>query len=91
MKIIAYEASRLTILFPYEEVVPLAGVNDREIIEKVTARYKFLKSPSLVSEEITKNGYRFRSWANYYKRLNRAHRRLYNLSRWDRYKFRKNR
>ena len=59
MKIIAYEASRLTVLFPYEEVVPLAGVNDREIIEKVTARYKFLKSPSLVSEEITKNGYRF--------------------------------
>jgi hypothetical protein len=59
MRIIAYETSRLTVLFPYEEVVPLAGVNDREIVEKITARYKFLKSPSLVGEETTKSGYRF--------------------------------
>jgi len=59
MKIIAYETSRLTVLFPYEEVVPLAGVNDREIIEKVAARYNFLKSPSLVGEEVAKSGYKF--------------------------------
>lgn len=59
MRIIAYETSRLTMLFPYEEVVPLGGVNDREIVEQVTSRYKFLKSPSLLTEETTKNGFKF--------------------------------
>jgi hypothetical protein len=37
----------------------IESASDRKIIEKVTARYKFLKSPSLVSEETTKTGYRF--------------------------------
>jgi hypothetical protein len=59
MKIIAYETSRLTVLFPFEEVVPLAGVNDREIIEGIGARYKFLKTPNLISDDVAKNGYRF--------------------------------
>jgi len=59
MKIIAFETSRLTVLFPYEEVLPLSGVNDRDIIEKVTARYKFLKSPNLVSDETSKSGFKF--------------------------------
>lgn len=59
MKIIAYETSRLTALFPFEEVVPLAGVNDRQIIEGIANRYKFLKSPNLVGDEVAKNGYKF--------------------------------
>src|SRR5579862_2628988 len=59
MKIIAYENSRLTALFPFEEVVPLAGANDREIIDTLTRRYSFLKSPNLVGEDVAKNGYKF--------------------------------
>lgn len=59
MKIIAYETSRLTILFPYEEVTPLVGLNDRDIIEKVASRYKFLKSPNLIGDETSKSGFRF--------------------------------
>jgi hypothetical protein len=59
MRIIAYETSRLTVLFPYEEVLPLSGVNDRDIIDKVTTRYKFLKSPNLVGEETAKSGFKF--------------------------------
>src|SRR5215469_3237065 len=59
MRIIAYETSRLTVLFPYEEVVPLAGLNDRDIVDKVAARYKFLKIPNLVSDETSKQGFKF--------------------------------
>jgi hypothetical protein len=59
MKIIAYVTSRLTALFPYEEVLPLVGVNDRDIIDNITTRYKFLKSPNLVGDETSKNGFRF--------------------------------
>jgi hypothetical protein len=59
MRIIAFEMSRVTVLFPYEEVIPLAGVNDRDIIEKIAARYQFLKIPNLLVDDTAKNGYKF--------------------------------
>lgn len=59
MKIIAYENCRVTMLFPLEEIVPLGGANDSDIIAKVQARYHFGRGPELKSEEIAKNGYKF--------------------------------
>jgi len=60
MKVISYDSSRLTSLFPFEEVVPLAGANDREIVESIKAKYDFLTGPDLSkSEEIAKSGYKF--------------------------------
>jgi hypothetical protein len=61
MKIIAYETCRVTMLFPLEEIVPLGGANDPEIIAKIQARYHFARGPDLKSEEIAKNGYKFES------------------------------
>jgi hypothetical protein len=59
MKIIAYETCRVTMLFPLEEIIPLGGASDPEVIAKVQARYHFVRGPDLKSEEIAKNGYKF--------------------------------
>lgn len=61
MRVINYDSSRVTSLFPLEEIIPLSGVNDREIIEALTGRYKFLKSPDLTKDDVTKDGYKFAS------------------------------
>lgn len=61
MKIIAYELCRVTMLFPLEEVIPLGGVNDPNVIDKIRERYHFTRVPELKSEEIAKNGYKFES------------------------------
>jgi hypothetical protein len=61
MKIVAYELCRVMMLFPLEEVVPLGGVNDPDVIEKVQERYHFKVGPDLKSEEVAKNGYKFES------------------------------
>jgi len=61
MRIINYEASRVTALFPLEEVLPLSGINDRELIDAVTKRYGFLRSPDLAKDDIAKDGYKFAS------------------------------
>jgi hypothetical protein len=71
MKIISYDSSRLTCLFPFEEVVPLAGANDREIVEGIKNKYNFLKGPDLaVAEEIAKNGYKFENGQFSFERTN---------------------
>jgi len=59
MKIIAFETCRVTALFPLEEIVPLGGANDMQIIDKMKERYKFVKGPELKPEEIAKQGYKF--------------------------------
>jgi hypothetical protein len=51
VNIVSYDTSRVTILFPFEEVVPLGGVNTRGIIEEVKTRYKFLKGADPPSQE----------------------------------------
>jgi hypothetical protein len=61
MRIINYDSSRVTTLFPLEEIIPLSGANDREIIDAVTKRYGFLKSPDLAKDDVTKDGYKFGS------------------------------
>jgi hypothetical protein len=61
MRVINYDTSRVTALFPLEEVLPLSGINDRELIEAVTNRYRFLRSPDLAKDDITKDGYKFAS------------------------------
>jgi hypothetical protein len=48
-------------LFPLEEVIPLGGVNDPDVVEKIRERYRFKQVPDLKSEEIAKNGYKFES------------------------------
>lgn len=61
MKIISYESSRVTILFPLEEVLPLSGVNGPAIFTEIQNRYGFLKAPdpAISREEATKVGYKF--------------------------------
>jgi hypothetical protein len=59
VKVINYDASRVTCLFPLEEVIPLSGVNDREIVESVGSKYKFLKMPDLSKDTLAKEGYKF--------------------------------
>ncbi|HEY5063656.1 MAG TPA: hypothetical protein VIJ04_02335 [Xanthobacteraceae bacterium] len=59
MRIVSYDGSRVTCLFPLEEVIPLSGVNDREIIDAVAAKYTFLKSPDPAKDNISKEGYKF--------------------------------
>jgi hypothetical protein len=61
MRVINYDSSRVSSLFPLEEIIPLSGVNDREIIEALTGRYKFLKSPDLARDDVSKDGYKFAS------------------------------
>jgi hypothetical protein len=61
MIVINYESSRVTMLFPLEELLPLSGINDREIITAVTNKYKFLRSPDLAKDDISKDGYKFGS------------------------------
>jgi len=59
MRVIAFETCRVTALFPFEEVTPLGGVSDLDVVEKIKSRYHFVKGPELTSEEIAKNGYKF--------------------------------
>jgi hypothetical protein len=61
MRVVKYDASRVTSLFPFEEVTPLSGANDREIIEAVGSRYKFLKIPDLAKDDVAKDGFKFAS------------------------------
>jgi hypothetical protein len=61
MRVVNYDASRVTSLFPFEEVTPLSGANDREIIEAVGNRYKFLKIPDLAKDDVAKDGFKFAS------------------------------
>jgi hypothetical protein len=61
VRIINYDSGRVTCLFPLEEVTPITGINDREIIAAITSRYHFLKSPDLAKDDIAKDGYKFGS------------------------------
>jgi hypothetical protein len=44
-----------------EEVLPLGGVNDRELIDAIADRYAFLKRPDLAKDDTKKDGYKFAS------------------------------
>jgi hypothetical protein len=61
MKIVAYEVSRMTVLFPFEEVSPIGGATNDLIVHNVAERYQFAKLPDLnVSRaELDKTGLRF--------------------------------
>lgn len=59
MEIVAYELAKVVMLFPLEEVVPLGGVNDPDVLAKVQERYHFTKSPDLKTDDVAKNGYKF--------------------------------
>jgi hypothetical protein len=62
VKIISQETTRVTTLFPLEEIVPIGGVTN-DIVEKIKEKYKFFRVPDLSKprEEINKNGYKFES------------------------------
>jgi hypothetical protein len=61
MKIISYDSSRVTLLFPLEEIVPLAGINNQLLIEEIRSRYEFARSPDLglPRAELDKTGIKF--------------------------------
>jgi hypothetical protein len=59
MEVIAYENCKVVMLFPLEEVVPLGGVSDPDVVAKVQERYRFTKGPDLKTDEVAKNGYKF--------------------------------
>ncbi len=63
MRVISYESSRVTLLFPLEEFAPPAGADGPAISEAVTKRYSFRRPPNLAvpKEEIEKNGVKFES------------------------------
>jgi hypothetical protein len=59
MRIIVFESCRVTALFPFEEIIPLGGASDLDITEKIQSKYDFVKGPSLTTDDVSKNGYRF--------------------------------
>lgn len=60
MKIISYEAGRVTWLFPVEEFGPLAGILAQQLVMAIRDRYHFEKiPPSLLPEILNQNGLRF--------------------------------
>lgn len=61
MKIVAFDAGRVTLLAPLEEFIPLGGVDGRDIVQKLAERYRFLRPPNLTAtrEELDKNGLTF--------------------------------
>ncbi len=62
MRIIAYESSRATLLFPLEEVVPIGGANGRQLVDEIKERYQFLRMPDLATirpQEGAQQGYKF--------------------------------
>lgn len=61
MRLISRDAGKVTWLFPLEEVSPIEGLNAAELIEQITLRYNFKRSPSLNSsrEEVSKSGIAF--------------------------------
>jgi hypothetical protein len=61
MRIIAYDNSRVSLLFPLEEVSPLGGASGPAILDAITNNYSFVKSPdlSLPRAELEKTGYKF--------------------------------
>ena len=59
MEIVAYESAKVVMLFTLEEIVPLGGVSDPDVLTKVQERYHFTKVPDLKTEDVAKNGYKF--------------------------------
>jgi hypothetical protein len=61
MKVVAYDTARVTVLFPFEEVAPMAGASARAVVDAVANRYSFAKLPDfgLPKTEIDKSGIRF--------------------------------
>jgi hypothetical protein len=61
MRIIAYDNSRVTMLFPLEEVSPLGGASGPAIFDAIGKRYSFAKRPNLSAprDELEKTGYKF--------------------------------
>lgn len=65
MRLIAHESSRVTILFPFEEVVPIGGADGKAIVAAIAHKYEFLHLPDLSvgRDELNKNGLVFESGA----------------------------
>lgn len=61
MKIVSYESARVTILFPFEEIVPLGGVDGPTIFANLIEKYDFKigPDPKRSKEEIDRNGLKF--------------------------------
>jgi hypothetical protein len=61
MRLIAFETSRTTLLFPLEEISPLAPIDGREVVESIVNRYNFkgFPPPNIPREEINKIGAKF--------------------------------
>jgi hypothetical protein len=61
VNIITYEVGRVTLLFPLEETIPLGGVNEKEIVEKIISRYNFASRADhlITKEDKDKSGLRF--------------------------------
>ena len=51
-------------LFPLEEIVPLGGMDGRELLQAMKSRYEFFRSPdpaTTTREDAAKHGYKFES------------------------------
>jgi hypothetical protein len=61
VNIITYETGRVTLLFPLEETLPLSGLDERAIVEKIKSRYNFAArlDPAITNDEKDKSGLRF--------------------------------
>ena len=61
MRVISLESGRVTLLFPFEETVPLGGVDGPVVVNAITEKYNFARPPdlSVPREELNKNGIKF--------------------------------
>jgi hypothetical protein len=60
MKIINFESSRATWLFPLEEFTPVGGSDAKKVLGRIAAKYGFSHTPTITTrEDMTKAGLHF--------------------------------
>jgi hypothetical protein len=61
MRVVAFDSARVTVLFPFEEVIPLGGIAAPGMVNEVISRYNFAKGPDLglPREELQKTGLKY--------------------------------
>src|ERR1700682_3596918 len=61
MRLVAFETGRTSMLFPLEEISPLAAMDSRQLVEGIASRYNFrgFPPPNLPREELATKGAKF--------------------------------
>jgi hypothetical protein len=61
MRVISFDSARVTLLFPFEEIIPDGGIAAETLLSAIKTRYNFsvLPDPNVPREELEKNGIKF--------------------------------